>query len=90
MALPRPATKWTGEFDPTELTVTWNDGALNVVGEHADETCGVRRTYHRRFRFPRAVADENIHAEYQNAILTVTHPVAPEEPTTGAEIRINH
>jgi len=90
MALSRPATTWTGEFDPAELTVSWNDGVLNVAGEHANETRGVRRTYHRRFRFPRAVDDEDIHAEYQNGILAVTLPVALEEPTTGAEIRINH
>jgi HSP20 family protein len=122
MALPRPATTWTGGFDlpsrlfeadstdyelyeqddefvltvelpgfdPAELTVSWDDGVLNVAGEHADETRGVRRTYHRRFRFPKSVDDEDIDAEYKNGILTVTLPVAIDGATTGTEIEIDH
>jgi len=122
MALPRPATTWTGGFDlpsrlfetdstdyelyeqddefvltvelpgfdPAELTVSWDDGVLNVAGEHADETRGVRRTYHRRFRFPKRVDDEDIDAEYKNGILTVTLPVVTDDTTTGTEIEIDH
>jgi HSP20 family protein len=69
-------------FDVEDLDVTWNDGVLNVAAEREDEARGTRRTYHRRFRFPKEVDDEAIAAEYTNGILEVTLPV-----TTGATAR---
>ncbi|MFC5279396.1 Hsp20/alpha crystallin family protein [Halorubrum rubrum] len=75
-------------FDPAELTVTWDDGMLNVSGEHEDETRGTRRTYHRRFRFPKTIDDEEIEAEYENGILTVRLPIAVDAVMTGTEIEI--
>jgi HSP20 family protein len=75
-------------FDPSELTVTWDDGMLNVAGEHEDDQRGTRRTYHRRFRFPKSIDEEHIDAEYQNGILTVRLPVAIDAAVTGTEIEI--
>ncbi|OYR59129.1 Hsp20/alpha crystallin family protein [Halorubrum halodurans] len=120
MALPRPASTWTGGmdmpsrlferggddyqlyerddefvltvelpgFDPEELTVSWDDGTLNVAGEHEDEFRGTRRTYHRRFRFPKTIQDGEIEAEYENGVLTVRLPIAFEAAATGTEIEI--
>ena len=75
-------------FDPAELTVTWDDGMLNIAGEHEDEHRGTRRAYHRRFRFPKTVDDDGIGAKYQNGILTVTLPIVVEAAATGTEIEI--
>ncbi|ESS03481.1 MAG: molecular chaperone, small heat shock protein [uncultured archaeon A07HR67] len=75
-------------FDPEEITVSWNDGVLNVAGEHEDEARGTRRTYHRRFRFPKTVDDDGIEASYENGILTVWLPVAIDAAMTGTEIEI--
>ena len=75
-------------FDPEEITVSWNDGMLNVAGEHEDENRGTRRTYHRRFRFPKAIDEDGITAEYQNGILTVRLPVTVENAVSGTEIEI--
>ena len=75
-------------FDPAELTVSWDDGVLNVAGEHEDEARGTRRTYHRRFRFPKTVAEDDIEAEYENGVLTVQLPIAYEAAVTGTEIEI--
>ncbi|WP_281193611.1 Hsp20/alpha crystallin family protein [Halorubrum sp. F4] len=118
MALPRPASTWTGGmklpsglfergsddyelyeqedefvlaielpgFDPAELTVSWNDGTLNVAGEHEDEFRGTRRTYHRRFRFPKTIDEDAIEAEYRNGILPVRLPMAVDAAMTGTEI----
>lgn len=75
-------------FDPEEITVTWNDGTLNVAGEHEDEDRGTRRTYHRRFNFPKAVDDAAIEAEYSSGILTVRLPVSVEAAAPGTEIEV--
>ena len=74
-------------FDPAALTVSWDDGTLNVAGEHEDEFRGTRRTYHRRFRFPKTI-EEEIDAEYENGVLTVRLPIAFETAMTGTEIEI--
>jgi len=74
-------------FDPEEITVSWDDPVLNVVAEHADEQRGERRTYHRRFRFPKTVDDEEITAQYTNGILEVRLPVMAGA-TRGTEIEI--
>jgi len=75
-------------FDPEEITVAWDDGVLNIAAEHEDEARGQRKTYHRRFRFPKAVADEEITAEYTNGILEVTLPVIADATATGTEIPV--
>lgn len=75
-------------FDPEEITVSWENGVLNVAAEHEDEQRNRRRTYHRRFRFPKNVDDEEITAEYANGILEVRLPVAAAAAVTGTEIEI--
>ena len=75
-------------FDPEEITVSWENGVLNVAAEHEDEQRNRRRTYHRRFRFPKNVDDEEITAEYANGILDVRLPVAAGAAVTGTEIEI--
>ncbi|WP_049983117.1 Hsp20/alpha crystallin family protein [Halorubrum sp. BV1] len=75
-------------FDPEEITASWDSGVLNVAGEHEDETRGTRRTYHRRFRFPKTIDEDGIEATYQNGILTVRLPVVVDAAVTGTEIEI--
>jgi HSP20 family protein len=75
-------------FDPEEITVSWENGVLNVAAEHEDDRRNRRRTYHRRFRFPKDVDDEEITAEYANGILDVRLPVATGAAVTGTEIEI--
>ncbi|MFB6227168.1 MAG: Hsp20/alpha crystallin family protein [Halobacteriales archaeon] len=75
-------------FDPKEITITWDDGVLNIAAERQDEARGQRKTYHRRFRFPKNVDDEEIDAEYDNGILEVRLPVETGATVTGTEIEI--
>jgi hypothetical protein len=50
-------------FDPADIEGTWNVGVLDVAAEHEDDTRNQRKTYHRRFRVPKAVDGEDITAE---------------------------
>ena len=87
-------------FDPEEITVSWEDGVLNIAAEHDDESRGQRRTYHqddergqrrtypRRFRFPKDVEDDAITAEYTNGILEVRLPVLTGATVSGTEIEV--
>ena len=75
-------------FDPAEITVSWDDGVLNIAGEREDQQRGERRTHHRRFRFPKTVDDEDISARYTNGILKVRLPVMAEATAQGTEIEI--
>ena len=75
-------------FDPEEITVSWDDGVLNIAAEHEDDARGQRKTYHRRFRFPKTVDDEDITAEYANGILDVRLPVLTGAPISGTEIEV--
>ncbi|MFB6109893.1 MAG: Hsp20/alpha crystallin family protein [Halodesulfurarchaeum sp.] len=75
-------------YDPSEIEVTWNEGVLNIAAEHEEESRGRRRTYHRRFRFPKAVEDEVISAQYNNGILEVRLPIESGSMTRGTEIEI--
>jgi HSP20 family protein len=77
-------------FEPDEIDVTWNDGVLNVSAAHADESRSQRRTYHRRFRFPKTVDDDDISAEYRNGILEIRLPVATEATAQGRPIEVEH
>jgi HSP20 family protein len=73
-------------FDPEEITASWDSGVLNVAGEHEDEARGARRTYHRRFRFPKTIDEDDIEATHQNGVLTVRFPVVVDAAVTGTEI----
>jgi HSP20 family protein len=75
-------------FDTDEISVSWNDGVLNIAAEAEDSTRNQRQTYHRRFRFPKDVDDEAISAEYANGILEVTLPIETGAVVHGKEIPI--
>ncbi|AFK21200.1 Hsp20/alpha crystallin family protein (plasmid) [Haloferax mediterranei ATCC 33500] len=75
-------------FDSEEMTVSWDEGVLNIAAEHEDEKRGQRKTYHRRFRFPKNVDDDEITAQYNNGILEVRLPVMTGGTTRGTEIEI--
>ncbi|MFB6302037.1 MAG: Hsp20/alpha crystallin family protein [Haloferacaceae archaeon] len=75
-------------FEPEEITVSWDEGVLNIAAEHEDDRRGERKTYHRRFRFPKNVDDEAISAQYNNGILEVRLPVMTGATTRGQEIEI--
>ena len=74
-------------FDTSDISVTWDDGVLNIAAEHEDESRGRKKTYHRRFRFPKTIEDEEIHAKYRNGVLEVRLPVL-DQATQGTEIPI--
>ncbi|MFB6282072.1 MAG: Hsp20/alpha crystallin family protein [Haloferacaceae archaeon] len=74
-------------FDPEEISVSWDEGVLNIAAEHDEERRGQRKTYHRRFRFPKNVDDDEITAQYTNGILEVRLPVL-DATTRGREIEI--
>lgn len=76
-------------YDPEELTVTWDEGVLNVAGEHSDDARGQRKTYHRRFRFPKTVDEDEIWAEYTNGILEIRLPITVDAALSGTEIEID-
>lgn len=75
-------------FDVDEIDLAWDDGVLNVAGEHVDDDRGRKKTYHRRFRFPRDVDEENISASYTNGVLEVRLPVLEGTVVRGREIPI--
>ncbi|SEO45184.1 HSP20 family protein [Halogranum amylolyticum] len=75
-------------FEPDEMNVSWSDGVLNIVAEHEDEQRDRRETYHRRFRFPKDVAEDEITAKYTNGILEVRLPVMRGATVSGTEIEI--
>jgi HSP20 family protein len=75
-------------FDVEGIDVSWNEGMLNIAGEQEDETRDERRTYHRRFRFPKEIDDEEIAAEYTNGVLEVRLPVRSAGTTRGKTIEV--
>lgn len=75
-------------FDPEEITASWNDGILNIGAEHEDASRNHRRTYHRRFRFPKAINEDELSAQYANGILEVRLPVTVGAEVAGREIEI--
>jgi len=75
-------------FDPEDITVSWDDGVLNVAAENEDERHNRRRTYHRRFRFPRRVDDQRIEASYNTGILEVRLPAEVGATARGTEIPV--
>jgi HSP20 family protein len=75
-------------FDREEMTLAWDDGVLNIAAEHVDEERGRKRTFHRRFRFPKAVDDDAIAASYTNGVLEVTLPLETDATARGRTIPI--
>jgi len=70
-------------FDVCDIDVTWDDGTVNIAAETEDEQRNLRRTYHRRFRFPKRVDDEEIGAGVRNGILEVRLPVTKSATARG-------
>jgi HSP20 family protein len=75
-------------FDREEIDLAWDDGILNVAADHVEEDRGRKKTYHRRFRFPKRVDDEAITATYTNGVLEVTLPFEEGATTQGTTIPI--
>ncbi|WP_435065309.1 Hsp20/alpha crystallin family protein [Halobaculum sp. EA56] len=75
-------------FDREEIDLTWDEGVLNVAAEHTDEERGRKKTYHRRFRFPREVDEDAISARYENGVLEVTLPAVTGAAPSGTAIPI--
>ncbi|MEZ3117108.1 Hsp20/alpha crystallin family protein [Halobaculum sp. MBLA0147] len=75
-------------YDPAEIDVTWDEGVLNVAANREDDQRNERRTYHRRFRFPKAVEADDITASYDNGVLDVTLPVETGAAARGERIPI--
>jgi HSP20 family protein len=75
-------------FEREEIDLAWDDGVLNVSAEHVDEGRGRKRTYHRRFRFPKTVDDDAITASYENGVLEVSLPAVTDATATGKRIPI--
>ncbi len=71
----RPERRTPG-FDVEEIDLTWDEGVLHVAAAHEDEDREHRRTYHRRFRFPKDIDEDAIEASYTNGILEVRLPIA--------------
>lgn len=75
-------------FDANDITVAWDAGVLNVGAQQTDEKRGRERTFHRRFRFPKDVNDDDAYAEYNNGILEITLPVSEGAVAAGRKIPI--
>jgi HSP20 family protein len=75
-------------FDREEIDLAWDDGVLDVAAEHVDDERGRRKTYHRRFRFPKDVDEDAITARYENGALEVTLPALEDTATRGKAIPI--
>ena len=75
-------------FDREEIDLTWDRGVLNVAAEHVDKERGRKRTFHRRFRFPKDVDTEGIDAAYRNGVLEVTLPIQQDIELRGEPIPI--
>jgi HSP20 family protein len=75
-------------FDREEIDLTWDRGVLNVAAEHVDEERGRKRTFHRRFRFPKDVDTEAIDAAYRNGVLEVTLPIRQDIELRGEPIPV--
>ena len=75
-------------YNRDDISVSWDDGILNVAAEGIDESIDRHRTYHRRFRFPLTVESEAIEARYRNGVLDVRLPVSTGAVLTGEEIEV--
>ena len=75
-------------FEREDIDLTWDRGVLNVAAEHVDEDRGRKRTFHRRFRFPKDIDTEAIDASYTNGVLEVTLPIREDIELRGEAIPI--
>jgi HSP20 family protein len=75
-------------FDPEEIDLTWDEGRLRVAAEHVDEARDRKRTYHRTFRLPKRVEDEEIDVTYRNGVLEVSLPIARDATQRDRSIEI--
>lgn len=75
-------------FEPDDIQVNWYDGRLNVAAEHEDDRRGRKKTYHRTFRFPKEIEDDEIAAAYSNGVLEVTLPAIEGVTSRGKAIPI--
>jgi HSP20 family protein len=75
-------------FDREEISLAWDDSQLAVSAEDVDESRDRKRTYYRRFRFPKDIDSDEITAEYGNGVLEVHLPVADGIGFQGQEIPI--
>lgn len=75
-------------FDPDDVDLRWDDGVLDVAAERDVDGRDEVRTYHRRFRFPRAVDGDAIEAEYSRGILEVRLPVDTAAAPRGEPIEV--
>mgnify|MGYP002338710968 CR=1 FL=1 len=75
-------------FDTDEISVAWDEGVLNISADRTDDQRGQRKTYHRRFRFPKHIDDDAITAEYTNGVLEVRLPIEEGATVSGREIEI--
>ncbi len=75
-------------FEPEEIDLAWDDGLLNVAAEHVDERRDRKKTFHRRFRFPKEIDDDAIEAEYTNGVLEIRLPVLEGATAQGKTIPV--
>ena len=75
-------------FDTEDISVAWDDGILNIAAERTDADRNRQRTYHRRFRFPKRIEEDDIAAEYTNGVLEVRLPVVSGTTVEGREIEV--
>lgn len=75
-------------FDPAEIDVRWSEGRLAITAEHDDEKFDRTERYQRTFRFPKEIEDDDIAAEYENGILTVTLPLSEYVMAEGTVIDV--
>jgi HSP20 family protein len=74
-------------FEPEEIDVRWHEGRLRVSAEHEDDEFDRKKTYHRTFKLPKAIRDEEIGAEYESGVLQVYLPIE-EDVLRGKEIEV--
>ncbi|NHN47896.1 Hsp20/alpha crystallin family protein [Halostella sp. JP-L12] len=75
-------------FERDEIDVSWHEGRLNVAAEHEDASRGRKKTYHRSFRMPKEIDEDEIAAAYRNGVLEVTLPTTESATTRGKTIEI--
>lgn len=75
-------------FEREEIDLAWDDGVLNVAAEHVDDSRGRKKTYHRRFRFPRDIDEDAIEATYTNGILEIRLPALERGSARGTPIEV--
>ena len=75
-------------FDPADISVAWDSGVLNIGARQTNQRRGRERTFHRRFRLPKEIDEEDAYAEYNNGILEVTLPVTEGAVAAGREIPV--